>query len=79
MPLSLEDAEHLVAQYVTVYNEQRLHSALGYLTPLASLQGRQEEIHTARDRKLEQARQQREQAARSQREKLTSGSSEKVA
>jgi transposase InsO family protein len=79
VPLSLEDAEHLVAQYVTVYNEQRLHSALGYLTPLASLQGRQEEIHTARDRKLEQARQQREQAARSQREKLTSGSSEKVA
>jgi hypothetical protein len=43
------------------------------------LQGRQAEIHAARDRKLEQARQRREQAARSQREKSTSPSSEKVA
>ena len=39
VPLSLEDAERLVAQYVTVYNEQRLHSALGYITPLARLAG----------------------------------------
>jgi len=79
VPLSLEDAEHLVTQYVTVYNEQRLHSALGYVTPLARLQGRQAEIHAARDRKLEQARQLREQAARSQRKNSTSTSSEKVA
>lgn len=65
VPLSLEDAERLVAQYVTVYNEQRLHSALGYVTPLDQLQGRQAEIHAARDCKLEQARWQRELAARS--------------
>src|SRR4051812_42828584 len=79
VPLSLDDAERLIAQYVTVYNEQRLHSALGYITPLARLQCRQTEIHAARDRKLEQARQQRERATRSQREKTTSSSSEKVA
>ena len=79
VPLSVEDAEHLIAQYVTVYNEQRLHSAVGYVTPLARLQGRQDEIHAARDRKLEQARQQREQTARSRREKCISPSSEKVA
>ena len=79
VPLSLEDAERLIAQYVTVYNEQRLHSALGYVTPLARLEGRQAEIHAARDRKLEQARRQREQAARSQRENSASPSSEKVA
>jgi putative transposase len=79
VPLSLDDAEHLVAQYVTVYNEQRLHSALGYITPLARLQGEQAEIHAARDRKLERARQHREQAARAQREKSLSGSREKVA
>lgn len=66
VPLSREDAERLVAQYVTVYNEQRLHSALGYITPLDRLQGRQAEIHAMRDHKLEQARQQRELAARSQ-------------
>ena len=79
VPLSREDAEKLVAQYVRVYNEHRLHSALGYITPLDRLQGRQAEIHAARDRKLEQARQKREQAAQSQREKLTDASSEKVA
>ena len=79
VPLSLEDAKHLVAQYVTVYNEHRLHSALGYITPLDRLQGRQGEIYAGRDRKLEQARQQREQAARSQREKSAAASREKVA
>jgi len=79
VPLSLEDAERLVEQYVTVYNEQRLHSALGYITPLARLQGRQAEIHSARDRKLEEARRRREQAARSSRENSGSPSSEKVA
>ena len=79
VPLSLEDAERLVAQYVTVYNEQRLHSALGYVTPLTQLQGRQAEIHEARDRKLEQARQLREQAARLKRKNCPDPSSEKVA
>jgi transposase InsO family protein len=79
VPLSLEDAEQLVAQYVTVYNEQRLHSALGYITPLARLQGRQAEIHAVRDRKLEQARQQREKTAGAQRKRSNSDSSEKVA
>ena len=79
VPLSVDDAERLIAQYVTMYNEQRLHSALGYITPLARLQGRQAEIHAARDRKLEQARQKREQAARSRRENSDSPSSEKVA
>jgi transposase InsO family protein len=79
VPLSLEDAERLIDQYVTVYNEQRLHSALGYITPLARLQGRQAEIHSARDCKLEEARRRREQAARSSRENSESPSSEKVA
>lgn len=79
VPLSREDAEQLVAQYVKVYNEHRLHSALGYITPLDRLQGRQVEIHAARDRKLEQARQQREQATRSQGENSPAASSEKVA
>ena len=79
VPLSVEDAKHLIAQYVTVYNEQRLHSALGYVTPLVRLQGRQAEIHAARDQKLERARRQREQAGQSQRENSDSPSSEKVA
>ncbi|HZC33987.1 MAG TPA: IS3 family transposase [Chthoniobacterales bacterium] len=64
VPLSLEDAERLIAQYVQVYNEQRLHSSLGYITPKDMLAGRRQQIHAERDRKLEQARKRREKAAR---------------
>ena len=64
VPLSLADAERLITQYVAVYNDQRLHSALGYVTPQDALQGRRDEIHAARDRKLEQARQQRAVASK---------------
>jgi hypothetical protein len=34
--------------------------AIGYVTPVDMLAGRQAEIHAVRDRKLEQARQQRQ-------------------
>jgi putative transposase len=37
--LSLEDAQGLVENYVRHYNEVRLHSALGYLTPADKLVG----------------------------------------
>jgi hypothetical protein len=56
VPLSGEDAEYLIAQYIAVYNEQRLHRSLGCITPQAVLEGRAAEIHAARDGKLEQAR-----------------------
>jgi hypothetical protein len=59
-PLSLEDAKRLIQQYVDRYNNVRLHSAIGYVTPKDMLAGRQVEIHTERDRKLEAARQQRQ-------------------
>src|SRR5438477_8194603 len=70
VPLSLDDAIRLVAQYVQVYNEQRLHSAIGYVPPKAMLQGRRAQIHAERDRKLEVARRQREQTARCKRAPL---------
>jgi putative transposase len=59
-PLSLEDARHLVEGYVERYNNVRLNSATGYITPKDLLTGRQHEIHAERDRKLEAARQQRQ-------------------
>ena len=59
-PLSLEGAKRLIQQYVDRYNNVRLHSAIGYVTPKDMLAGRQFEIHTERDRKLEAARQQRQ-------------------
>jgi hypothetical protein len=42
------------------YNNVRLNSAIGYITPKDMLAGRQKEMHAERDRKLEPARQQRQ-------------------
>ena len=38
------------------YNDVRLNSAIGYITPKDMLAGQQQEIHAERDRKLEAAR-----------------------
>ena len=62
-PLSLEDARRVVGEFVEHYNTVRLHSALGYVTPKDRLEGRQQEIYAARDRKLEAARERRRQRA----------------
>lgn len=60
-PLTLEDARRVVGEFVEHYNTVRLHSALGYVTPQARLEGRHLEIYAARDRKLEAAREKRRQ------------------
>ena len=60
-PLSLDDARRLVSQYVQHYNNIRLHSAIGYVTPADKLAGREKEIFEKRDRKLAEARQARAQ------------------
>ena len=59
MPLSLEEARRLVAQFVQHYNHARLHSALGYVTPADRLAGRQAAIFAARDKKLAADRERR--------------------
>jgi hypothetical protein len=43
-----------------LYNTVRLHSAIGFVTPQDMIEGRQAEIHAARDNKLEHARRQRQ-------------------
>jgi len=48
-----------VQGYVEHYNNIRLNSAIGYITPRDMLAGRQQVIHAERDRKLAAARQQR--------------------
>jgi len=58
-PLTLDDAQRIVADYVAHYNTVRLHSAIGYVTPQAKLEGRERHIYAERDRKLEAAREQR--------------------
>jgi hypothetical protein len=55
-----DDARRLVEGYVERYNNVRLNSAIGYITPTDMLAGRQAEIHAQRDRKLEEARKQRQ-------------------
>lgn len=63
-PLSLEDAHRLVDRFVRYYNEQRLHSAIGYVTPLDKLYGREIFIFAERKRKLAEARKRRAHAHR---------------
>ena len=60
-PQTYEEAVRIVGAYVEHYNDVRLHSAIGYVTPKDMLEGRQAEIHAARDRKLEEARRQRKE------------------
>ena len=58
-PLSLSDAQRLVTDFVDHYNNRRLHSAIGYITPIDKLQGRAETILAQRDAKLAAAREAR--------------------
>lgn len=55
-PLTLEDAKKVVEDFITHYNTKRLHSGIGYVTPLDRLEGRHTAIHAERDRKIEAAR-----------------------
>jgi putative transposase len=59
-PLSIEEARRLLAHYVDHYNQIRLHSAIGYVTPFDKLEGREQAIWARRDQKLEEARKQRQ-------------------
>jgi transposase InsO family protein len=44
-----------IQTYVDHYNTKRLHSTIGYITPLDKLQGHAENIFAARKKKLKQA------------------------
>jgi putative transposase len=55
-PLTLDDARRIVGQFVDHYNNVRLHSAIGYVTPADKLAGRDQLIWIERKQKLETAR-----------------------
>ena len=74
-PLAAQQHWHIDVSYINIsgtmhgvwsranvdhYNNVRLNSATGYITPKDMLAGRQQEIQAERDRKLEAARQQRQ-------------------
>ena len=58
-PLDLADARLVVGAYVTHYNQHRLHSAIGYITPQDKLEGREQRIFAERKEKLQEARKRR--------------------
>ena len=58
-PLTLADARRIVGKFVEHDNTVRLHSAIGHVTPQDKLDGRDQAIFAARDRKLEAARERR--------------------
>jgi hypothetical protein len=74
VPLSLEDARRLVGDYVAHYNQVRLHSAIGYVTPNDKLLGNDVAILAARDRKLAEARQRRQQMRQTRQEQMAAPS-----
>jgi putative transposase len=67
-PLSVEDTIRLIEGYVRHYNEVRLHSVIGYVTPADKMSGRDKEIFAERDRKLEEARTRRKERRDQQRQ-----------
>jgi putative transposase len=67
-PGSLEEARRRISSYVAHYNTVRLHSALGYVTPMDKLAGLDAVIFAERDRKLEEAREVRRRARRAAQE-----------
>lgn len=60
-PETVDEARTLVADFVQHYNNARLHSAIGYVTPADKLAGREQAIWAERDRRLEAARELRAQ------------------
>ena len=67
-PLSLQDAKRITGKYVDYYNNERLHSAIGFIAPADKLAGREKQILDLRDRRLEEARERRRLARQRARE-----------
>jgi transposase InsO family protein len=65
-PATIEEAERRVREFVEHYNNVRLNSAIGYITPADKLAGLDGVIADERDRKLEEARKRRQLARQSQ-------------
>jgi putative transposase len=57
--INLQDLEKQINEYILHYNQNRLHSSLGYITPMDMLQGRQQFIFSERKKKLFIARENR--------------------
>jgi putative transposase len=73
-PGTVGEAIKVVGGYVVHYNKNRLHSAIGYISPENMLDGRQKEIHEQREQKLAEAREKRKEKRLLERGKKCSNS-----
>ncbi len=58
-PGTVQEAREIVSGWIAHYNNERLHSAIGYVTPTDMMDGRANEIQKLRDKRLEEAREDR--------------------
>jgi putative transposase len=68
VPLSLENARKIVGEYIVEYNEKRLHSAIGWVTPNDKFNGKAEEIWHQRDAKIAESKRNRASARKQETE-----------
>ena len=71
-PVAEDDAQALIGAYIIDYNNVRLHSAVGYVTPKNKLEGCEQLIFAARKASLEAAR----VARKATRQNVTTASSD---
>lgn len=57
--LTQEEAREVIGKYIEYYNNMRLHSGIGYITPKDMLEGRRDDIWKERDMKLDKGRKKR--------------------
>ena len=67
----------MISEFVEYYDTIRLHSSIGYIAPLDKLEGREEEIHNERDRKLAEARSSRKNRRENLRKESLTGEGDK--
>lgn len=58
-PVDLQDAQRIIDKYIHDYNNVRLHSAIGYVPPILVLEGKAEQRHEERRKKLKTASEKR--------------------
>jgi len=75
-PDSFNKARKIIEQFVYEYNDRRLHSSIGYVTPRTKLEGREKAIFAQRDSRLEEARERRK--AKSHAARTLDGCSEEI-
>jgi len=58
-PVTVEDVQKVVGQYIEEYNNRRLHSSIDYMRPVDYYKGNPKEVKRVREEKLAIARERR--------------------